>query len=327
MTKHIVRALQALACGTALLIAGPGAAQPAPYPNHPIRLVTPFPPGGVTDVLSRIISERMQEDLGQPVIVDNKGGAAGMVGTDLVAKAPADGYTIANVISSHAIHQYLYKSVPFDYLKDFEPIILYARSALVFVVHPSLPVNDVKEFIAYAKASKSPVVYGTSGVGTAVHLAMESFAQAAGIQFQHVPYKGGSPAAQDALGGHVPGVMLGLSTVSQYIKAGKLKALFVSSAKRQPEIPDVPTLQESGFPGLVTDEWWVMLAPAGTPKPIVNTLNAEITRIFTRPDVEEKAAKLGIEFIGSTPAQAAEFIQSESIRNARVIKAAKIEPQ
>lgn len=297
------------------------------YPTRAIRLVTPFPPGGVTDVLSRIISEKMQEDWNQPVIVDNKGGAAGMLGTEFVARAPPDGYTIVNVISSHAVQQYLYKSVPYDYVKDFEPIILYARSALVFVVGPNVPVSNLKEFIAYAKASKTPLSYGTSGVGAAVHLAMESFSQAAGLDLQHVPYKGGGPAVQDALGGHVPGVMLGLSTVAPYIKSGRLKALFVSSAKRQPEFPDVPTLVESGFPGLVIDEWWCLLAPAGTPKPVVNALNAEVTKIFSTPDVQEKIGKLGVEFIGSTPGEVAPFMQAESVRNAKVIQAAKIEPQ
>lgn len=301
---------------------------PSPaYPTHAIRLVTPFPPGGVTDVLSRIISEKMEKDWGQPVIVDNKGGAAGMLGTEFVAKAPPDGYTIVNVISSHAIQQYLYKSVPYDYIKDFEPVILYARSALAFVVGADVPVNNVREFIAYAKASKAPLSYGTSGTGAAVHLAMESFAQAAGLNLQHVPYKGGGPAVQDAIGGHIPGVMLGLSTVAPYIKSGKLKAIFVSSAKRNPEFPDVPTLAESGFPGLVIDEWWCLLAPAGTPKPIVNALNQEVTKIFAAPDVQEKIAKLGVEFIGSTPAQVSEFMQAESARNAKVIKAARIEPQ
>ncbi len=311
----------------AVAAAGAQAQAPAGYPSRPIRLVTPFPPGGVTDVLSRIIAEKMQEDWGQPVLVDNRGGAAGMLGTDLVAKSAPDGYTIVNVISSHAVQPFLYKSVPYDYVKDFEPIILYARSALAFVVAPSLPVSNVREFIAYAKASKTPVSYGTSGVGAAVHLAMESFAQAAGIELQHVPYKGGGPAVQDAIGGHVPGVMLGLSTVAPYIKSGKLKALFISSAKRVPEFPDIPTLQESGFPGLVVDEWWCLLAPAGTPKSIASALNAEVTRIFAAPDVQERTAKLGVEFIGSTPAQVPEFMQSESARLSKVIKAAKIEVQ
>lgn len=325
----VVASLQGVLAGVAIvaLSIAPALAQTAPYPNRPIRLVTPFPPGGATDVLSRIISERMQEDLGQPVLVDNKGGAAGMIGTDFVAKSPPDGYTIANVISSHAIQQYLYKSVPYDYIKDFEPVILYARSALAFVVPADLPVNNVKEYIAWVKASGKPVSYGTSGVGAAVHLAMESFAQAAGLNLQHVPYKGGGPAVQDVLGGHIPGVMLGLSTVAQYVKAGKLKALFISSARRHKEFPDVPTLQESGFPGLVVDEWWAILAPAGTPRPIINTLNAEIAKIFARPDVEEKISKLGVEFIGSTPAQVGEFMQAESARNAKVIKSARIEPQ
>lgn len=311
----------------AVLSTGAPAQAPGGYPNRPIRLVTPFPPGGVTDVLSRIIAEKMQGNWGQTVIVDNKGGAAGMVGTELVARSAPDGYSIVNVISSHAVQPYLYKSVPYDFVKDFEPIILYARSALAFVVTPSLPVNNVREFVAYAKASKGPVSYGTSGVGAAVHLAMESFAQAAGLELQHVPYKGGGPAVQDAIGGHVPGVMLGLSTVAPHIRSGKLKPLFVSGAKRVPEFPDIPTLQESGFPGLVVDEWWCLLAPAGTPKPIVNAINAEVTRIFAAPDVQEKIAKLGVEFIGSTPAQVTEFMQAESARLSKVIKAAKIEAQ
>ena len=330
-TLRVVPGIARLAMHMVVLVAAVlPAAQPAAqqaYPSRPVRLVTPFPPGGATDVLSRIISEKMQEDLGQPVIVDNRGGGAGMIGTDLVAKAAPDGYTIVNVISSHVIQQYLYRSVPYDYIRDFEPVILYARSALAFVVPADLPVNNLKEYIAYVKASSKPVSYGTSGVGAAVHLAMESFAQAAGLNLQHVPYKGGGPAVTDVLGGHIPGVMLGLSTVAQYIKAGKVKALFVSSAKRHPEFPDVPTLQESGFPGLVTDEWWAILAPAGTPKPIIDTLNAEITKIFARPDVQEKISKLGVEFIGSTPGQVTDFMRAESARNAKVIKAAKIEPQ
>lgn len=325
--KLIIDAMRRLTGIALALTTAAALAQQPNYPSQPIRLVTPFPPGGVTDVLSRIISEKMQERWGQPVIVDNKGGAAGIVGTDIAAKAPPDGYTIVNVISSHAIQKFLYKDVPYDYLKSFEPVIMYAKSALALVVTPSLPVNNVQEFVAYAKSSKTPLSYGTSGIGAAVHLNMESFSQAAGLNLTHVPYKGGGPAVQDALGGHVPSVMLGLSTVSQYIQAGKLKPIFITSTKRHPDFPNVPTLQESGYPNIVNDEWWVILAPAGTPKPIVNALNAEITRIFQLPDVKDKIAKLGVDFIGGTPAQAAEFMQVESERLGKVIKAAKIEMQ
>ena len=310
----------------AIACAGNAGAQAA-YPSQPIRLVTPFPPGGATDVLSRILSEKLPERLGQPVVVENRGGAAGMNGTEIVAKAPPDGYTIVNVISSHSIQRFLYRQVPYDYVKDFEPVILYARSALALVVHPSVPVHNVAEYVAYAKASKTPVPYGTSGVGAAVHLAMESFKQAANVPLQHVPYKGGGPAVQDVLGGHIPAVMLGLSTVGPHIKAGKLRPIFIGSAKRHPEFPDVPTLQESGFPGLVADEWWMILAPAGTPKPIVNRLNAEITRVFALPDVQERIVKLGVEFIGSTPEQAAEFLKTESAKWGEVIRKANIQPE
>lgn len=295
------------------------------YPQQRIRLITPFAPGGATDLLSRIISEKVQ--LGQPVIVDNRPGAAGMNGTELVARAPPDGYTLANVISAHSVQQYLYKKVPYHYLKDFEPVILYARAALVFAVHPSVPANTVQEFVRYTKTSKVPMSYGSSGIGTAVHLGTEMFKQAAGIKMDHIPYKGGGPAVQEVLGGHVPAVALGLSTVAPHIQSGKSRALFVFSAKRQREFPNVPTLQESGFPGLVADEWWAILAPAGTPKAVVDRLNAEITRIFTLPDVQERIGRLGIEFIGSTPAGLSEFMQSESVRWGKVTQASGIKPE
>src|SRR5688572_16578232 len=217
-----------LATCALLVIAAPDALAQS-YPQQRIRLVTPFAPGGATDLLSRIISEKSQ--LGQAVVVDNRPGAAGMNGTEIVAKAAPDGHTIANVISAHTVQQYLYQKVPYHYLKDFEPVILYARSALVFAVHPSVPVKNVQELIRYAKTGNVPMSYGTSGIGSAVHLGTEQFKQAAGIRMEHVPYKGGGPAAQDVLGGHVPAATLGLSTLAPFIHAGKLRPLFVLSAK------------------------------------------------------------------------------------------------
>jgi tripartite-type tricarboxylate transporter receptor subunit TctC len=294
------------------------------YPSHPIRLVTPVPPGGVTDMLSRLLAEKLSERLGQSIIVENKAGATGIIGTQIVAKAAPNGYTIVNVSTSHAVQRYLYREVPYHYLKDFEPVILYARATLAYVVHPSVPVYSLADLIAHAKASETPIPYATPGIGSAAHLAMEAFKQAANVPLRDVPYKGGAPALRDVLGGHIPGAMLAMSTVAPYVKSDKLRAIFVSSAVRHPEFPDVPTLQESGFPGLVKDEWWAILAPAGTSRKIVNLLNTEITRAFELPDVREQLSKLGVEFTGSTPDDVAEFMKSESAKWGRLIKAAGI---
>jgi len=305
-------------------------AQADNYPTQAIRLITPFAAGATTDVLSRIISEKMQAEWKQPVIVDNRAGAAGMVGTEVAAKSAADGYTLVNVISSHVVHKNMVKNVPFDYLKDFEPVILLARTPLVLIVKNDMPVKTVPEFIEYARAQSKAgktLTYGTSGIGSAVHLTTELFKQTAKVDLEHVPYKGGAPALTDLLGGHVPVVMSGLYTASQAIKSGKVKPIFVTTANRLPKYPNVPTLQESGFPGFVEDEWWAILAPAGTPKPIVNKLNAEITKIFAMPDVKEKIAQLDIEYVGGTPQELATFMQSKGARWDKVLSAAGITPQ
>lgn len=325
----VVKSLSTLALGLASLTVSPVAtAQSAVnYPTKPIRLITPFAAGATTDVLSRIISEKMAADWGQPVLVDNKPGVAGMIGTDLVAKAPPDGYTIVNVISSHVVHKDLVKDVPFDALKDFEPVILLARTPLALVVSPKLAVSTTQEFIAHARKNPGKLGYGTSGVGSAVHLTMEQFKQEAGIDVQHVPYKGGAPALQDLLGGHVPVVMSGLLTVTPALQAGQIKALFVTSAKRSPLFPGIPTAQEAGFPGFVADEWWGILAPKGTPGAVVAKLNEEIAKIFNQPDVKAKSEKLGIEFIGSTPAEFGEFMRKESDRGSAVLKKAGVKPE
>jgi len=302
-------------------------AQPAPYPDKPIRLITPFSPGGATDVLSRIISEMMATVYGHSVVVENKPGASGLLGTTLAARAAPDGYTLVNVISTHAIQKYLHKKMPYDSIADFAPIALYAKQTLAFAVHPSVPVNNVRELVEWAKANDTPLSYGTSGIGTAVHLSMEMFAQAAGIQLQHVPFAGGGPAVQAALGGHVQGVILGLSTIVSQVKAGQLKGIFVTSAERAADLPDVPTLKESGYPDLVSSEWWALLAPAGTPRPIISKLNAEIEKIFSMPAVKERLVKLGIEYQPGSPDMVAGFIRAEAARGERVLKAANIKPE
>jgi tripartite-type tricarboxylate transporter receptor subunit TctC len=302
-------------------------AQVQNYPNRPIRLITPFPPGATTDALSRIIGQKMLENWGQNVLVDNRPGATGMIGTELAAKSAPDGYTLVNVISSHVVHKHLFKKVPFDAIKDFEPVILLARVTNVLVVHPSVPAYNVRDFIAFAKARKGQLVYGSAGTGSSNHLSAEMFKQAAGIDMEHIPYKGGAPAVNDLLGGQIPVMMASLLTGSPHARAGKIRALFVTSAKRQRVLPDVPTLQESGFPGFEADEWWAILAPAGTPKDIASKLNTEIVRIFDLPDVKERIGNLGIEYIGSTPDGLGKFMRDEAVKWEKIIKTAGIKPE
>jgi tripartite-type tricarboxylate transporter receptor subunit TctC len=299
----------------------------APYPSKPIRLITPFAPGATTDALSRIIGQKMQESWGQNVLVDNRAGATGMVGTDLAAKSPPDGYTFVNVISTHVLHKHLFAKVPFDPIKDFEPVILLARVTNVLIVHPSVPAHNVKEFIAFAKEKQGKLVYATSGTGSSNHLSAEMFKQAAGIQMEHVPYKGGAPAVNDLIGGQVPVMMASLLTGAPHVRSGRARGILVTSAKRQSILPDVPTLKESGFPTFEADEWWAILAPAGTPKEIVNKVNLEIVRIFQLPDVKERIANLGIEYIGSTPDGLAKFMRNEAVKWEKVIKTAGIKAE
>jgi tripartite-type tricarboxylate transporter receptor subunit TctC len=302
-------------------------AQVQNYPNRSIRLITPFPPGATTDALSRIIGQKMLENWGQNVLVDNRPGATGMIGTELAAKSAPDGYTLVNVISSHVVHKHLLKKVPFDAIKDFEPVVLLARAANILVVHPSVPVHNVRDFIAFAKARKGQLVYGSAGTGSSNHLSAEMFKQAAGIDMEHIPYKGGAPAVNDLLGGQIPVMMASMLTASPHVRAGKIRALVTTSAKRQRVLPDVPTLQESGFPGFEADEWWAILAPAGTPKDIISKLNTEIVRIFDLPDVRERIGNLGTEYIGSTPDGLGKFMRDEAVKWEKIIKNAGIKPE
>ncbi len=303
------------------------AANAQQYPNRQIRLITPFPPGATTDALSRIISQKMGEAWGQTVLVDNRAGATGMIGTDLAAKSAPDGYTLVNVISSHLVHKHLFKKVPFDALADFEAIIHLARVTNILVVHPSVPARSVKEFVDFAKARKGQLVYGTSGTGSSNHLSAEMFKQAAGIQMEHIPYKGGAPAVTDLIGGQIPVMMASFLTGSPHARSGKVRGIFVTSNARQKLMPDLPTLKESGYPAFEADEWWGILAPAGTPKDIVTRLNTEIIRIFALPDVKERIAALGIDYIGSTPEGFTKYMRDESVKWEKVIKAAGIKPE
>ena len=240
----------------ALSAAGVGAQD---YPNRPIKMIIPYPPGGGTDVVGRILNEPLSIALGQPIIIDNKGGAAGNVGTDIAAKAPADGYNILFTLSSHTINPKLYPKLPFDVEKDFEPISLSAMIPQILVVHPSVPANNVQELIAYAKAQPGKLNYASVGTGSPGHIAGELFKLKTGVDIVHVPYKGGGPAVTDTIGGQVQLLFVSMPAAWQHVKSGRLKAIAVTSAKRSVAAPDVPTIMESGVPDFVVDSWYLSL--------------------------------------------------------------------
>ncbi len=284
----------------ALSFAAPAAAQD--YPNRPITLVVPFPPGGSTTVMARNVADKMSATLGQQVVVDNRGGAGGTIGTRAVAKAAPDGYTIVlGYTGTLAIAPSLYTSAGYDPRKDFAPIGMIGTAPSVMVVHPSVPVKTVAEFIAYAKASPSPVPYGSPGVGTANHLAAELFASATGVKLQHIPYKGSGPAMSDLVGGHIPMMFVPIPNSIGNVQGGKLRALAVSSPTRSALLPDLPTVQESGVKEFDVALRYGLAAPAGTPRPIIDRLNKELNAALASEDVRKRLATEGAEALPGTP--------------------------
>ena len=307
------------------ILPGDGSAQN--YPTRPIRFIVPFPPGAATDIVTRIIGQKMTESWGVPVLADNRPGATGMIGADIAAKSAPDGYTLVNVISSHVVHPSLNRKVPFDPIKDFTPIIMLMRSPNLICVNPSLPVRSIKELVALARANPGKLSFGSPGLGSSNHLTGEMIKAAAKIDIIHIPYKGGAPAAIDAIGGQIPILIQTVSSAGGYVKAGKLRALAVASIKRHPVFPNVPTLDESGFPGFATAEWWVVLGPAAVPKDIVAKLNAEIDRIMNLADVQAKIAEIGTDYIGGTPEQAGTYMRAEMEKWSKVVQAAGLRPE
>ncbi|MEO8279661.1 MAG: tripartite tricarboxylate transporter substrate binding protein [Ideonella sp.] len=298
------------------------------YPDKTIRLIVPYPPGGFTDILGRIIANELQSGLGQTVIVDNKGGGGSTIGTALVARAPADGYTLLLVAPDFAINESLMESrLTYDARKDFTPVIRAAWSPMVLVTNPSLPVKNVSELIALAKAQPGKINFASGGVGTGSHLALELFKARAGVNLVHVPYKGNGPASTDLLGGQVAGMYLQYAVAKPFIASGRLRVLATPSGKRSPAMPDVPTIAESGLPGFDVEPWFGIVAPAGTPPAVVNRLNAEIAKVMQQPGVREKLAAVGAVPSLSTPQEFATFIDTEVTRWADVVKAsgAKVE--
>jgi tripartite-type tricarboxylate transporter receptor subunit TctC len=314
----------AIALSATLLAAGGASAQnpAANYPNKPIRFVVPYTAGGTTDILARIIAAKLTESWGQHVLVDNRPGAGGNIGTDLVAKADPDGYTIVmGAISTHAINPSLYKSIPYDHIRDFAPITRVGLLPNVLVVNPSLPAKTVKEFIAYGKANPGKLNFASPGTGTSLHLSGELFKDMTGIDMVHVPYKGSTPALTDLLGGQVLAMFDNLPASLPHIKGGKLRPLAVTTARRTPALPDVPTMIEAGVPGFEVTSWFAVFAPARTPKEIVAKLNSEMVKILNSPDVKEKLAQQSVEAAPTTPEELAAFVKSETERWAKVIKA------
>jgi tripartite-type tricarboxylate transporter receptor subunit TctC len=311
----------------ALLAGAAGIAVAQPWPTKPIRVIVPYPPGGGTDVVARIVSEPLAAELGQPIIIDNRGGAAGNVGTDIAAKAPADGYTILLTLSSHTINPKLYDKLPFDVEKDFVPISLVAMIPQIIVANPSLPANNVQELIALAKAQPGKLNFASVGTGSPGHIAGELFKLKTGVDIVHVPYKGGGPAVTDTLGGQVQLLFVSIPAALQYVKAGKLKALAVTSDKRSQAAPDIPTIAESGVPDCVVNSWYGALAPAKTPPAIVAKLQAAFAKVLALPEVKEKLFLQGAEAASSTSAEFDRRIRDELKQWEYVIREAKIKAE
>jgi tripartite-type tricarboxylate transporter receptor subunit TctC len=304
------------------------AQQSQQYPSRPVRFVVPFPPGGSVDTLARTIGVRLAESLGQQVIVDNRPGGNGNIGMEIVAQSRPDGYTILfGYIANFAIAPSLYPKLPYDPVKDYAPITQVATSPNVLTAHPSVQAKNLKELIALAKAKPGQVSFASTGVASVGHLTGELLNSLAGVKMTHVPYKGGGQAITDLLGGHVNVMFSGFSAVMPHIKSGKIRPLAVTGAKRSPALSEVPTIAEQGFPGVEATAWYGVLAPAGTPRPIITRLHGEIIKILKLPEVTQRLDGLGFEIVGSTPEEFAAYIKAEIKKWEKVVKASGAKPE
>src|SRR5438477_5874573 len=315
----MTRSLQRIFFAALIAIAACASAQT--YPSKPIRLVVPYPPGGTTDILARDVGQRLQDGLGQPVVIDNRPGAAGNIGTDMVAKAAPDGYTLLmGTVNTHAINAGLYSKLPYDHIKDFVPVILVARVSNVLEVNPNVPVHTVADLIKLAKEKPGQLNFASSGSGTSIHMSGELFKTMAGVDMTHVPYKGSAPALTDLMGGQVQLMFDNLPSSLQQIKAGKLRAIAVTSAQRAPALPNVPTIAESGLPGFEASSWFGILGPAGTPPAVIARINSEVNQWLQTPEAKEKLVAQGAASAGGTPEQFAAHIRAETEKWAKVVK-------
>ena len=312
----------ALVCLSGVSIAGLAHAQS--WPTKPIKLIVPYPPGGGTDVIARIVQEPLSKELGQQVIIDNRGGAGGSIGSALAAQSPSDGYTVLFTLSSHTINPAIYTKLPFDTEKDFSSVVTVASLPQILVANPNFPAKTVKEVIEMAKAKPGSISYASVGNGSPGHLAGAMMATDAGVDMVHIPYRGGGPAITDVIAGQVPLLWVSIPAAAQFVKSGKVKALAVSTVKRSAVFPDVPTMAESGFKDFEVDSWYAMFVPASTPKPIVERLNKAALKVLAQPEVKEKLLSQGAEAVGDSPSQLGAVVKKEIAKWKQVVKSANI---
>jgi tripartite-type tricarboxylate transporter receptor subunit TctC len=293
---------------------------PAGYPTRPVRFIVPVPPGGANDIIARLVSPPLTEALGQQFVVDNRGGANTIIGTELTAKATPDGYTIEIVPGSFAINASLYQHLPYDTVRDFAPVVMIGNGAYIIVVHPSLPVHNAGELIALAKKEPGRIRYGSSGIGNVTHLAGELFNRMAGTKMLNVPYKGGGPVMNDLLAGRVQVFFSTVSTAAAHVRAGRLRAIGATTAEPSAAFPDVPPVSKSGLPGYVVSGWYGILVPAGTPRAVINTLNRAVRTAVHRPDVKSRLVSLGIDPVDETPEQFGALIKSEIAKWGKLVR-------
>ncbi len=308
-----------------LALAAPLAAlADAAYPDKPIKFVVPYPPGGGTDVVARIVQQRLQAALGQPIVIDNKGGAGGSLGTDIVAKSAPDGYTVLFTLSSHTINPAIFPKLPFDTIKDFEPVGLVASLPQLLAANMAVPVRSVADVVAQAKAAPDKFSFASVGNGSPGHLAGELMVLRTGAPMAHIPYRGGGPAVTDVIGGQVPLLWVSIPAAAAQVKAGKLRALAVSTTKRSPAFPDVPTMQEAGVADFEVDSWYAMLVPAKTPRPIIDRLNKALNTVLAEPAIRAQLLDQGADAVGGTPEALAKVIAAEVPKWIKLAKDANI---
>ena len=316
--------LRIMAAALLALAAGASMAQASAYPSRPVKLIVPFAPGGFTDVVARILGQRLSASMGQQFVIENKAGAGSTIGTEFVAKSPPDGYTLVMVSTTHVISPWIYKNMPYDPLKGFVAVSKLVDSPYVLLINPKLPARNVQEFIALAKAAPDTIRYASSGNGSAQHLMGGLFASMTGTRLQHVPYRGSAGAATDLIAGVVESSFAGVPNALAQVPQGRLRALAVTTAKRIPQLPDVPTLQEAGVPGYEASVWLALLAPAGTPRDVVMKLNTEIARLMATAETRKAMFDAGVEVSLSTPEGLADYMAQEIERWGKVVKDAGI---
>jgi len=299
-------------------------AQAQSYPSRPLRLIVPFAPGGGADNLARTLHAALGDALAQTLVIDNRGGGGGTIGTELAAKAPPDGYTLALVTTGHTVNPSLFSRVPYDAIKDFEAVSLLASQPNVLVVHPSVPAKSVQDLVALARAKPGSMNFASGGNGSSPHLSGELLKLATGVAISHIPYKGAGPGIADLVGGHVQMMFVGPISIESHIRAGRLRALAVADSKRLAILPEIPTMAEAGFKGIETGTWYALLAPAATPQPIVSKLNETFAKVMRTPEMTARLNKQGMDVVASTPAELLGFMKSELGKWAKVVKAAKL---